>query len=135
MASRVMGMSERNQIMFTSEAFKQIVDMTDNANMVSHFMKFEDVEIKHKLKVNVFQYIDSSNPVINNTVPTDLVMKKKMKEITNKMKGIGLGIPGFDEEQFEKQQLVDFMERLANSLIDLTKMSKVIEIKSDDNQN
>lgn len=135
MASRVMGMSERNQIMFTSEAFKQIVDMTDNANMVSHFMKFEDVEIKHKLKVNVFQYIDSSNPVINNTVPTDLVMKKKMKEITNKMKGIGLGIPGLDEEQFEKQQLVDFMERLANSLIDLTKMSKVIEIKSDDNQN
>jgi len=132
MASRVMEMSERNQIMFTTEAFNQIVDMTDNANMISHFAKFEDVEIKHKLKVNVFQYIDSMNPCVNNMAPSDLLIKERMKEITNRVKNIGLVIPGINDDQCDKNQMVDYIENLINAI---TKLTDVVKIESSNNNN
>jgi class 3 adenylate cyclase len=40
-ASRVMGLADRGQIMFTEEAYRQIIDMVDDPNLVDRFTEFK----------------------------------------------------------------------------------------------
>lgn len=58
MAARVMGLVGRNQIAFTADAYKQIVDLVDDPYLVDRFIEYPEVSIKHDAKLTVYQYID-----------------------------------------------------------------------------
>lgn len=117
MAARVMGVADRNQIMFTEEAHTQIVDMVDDPHFVDLFRQFSDIELKHNVTVNVYHFVDKSFPFLNTEPPEDLTLKKRAKDALGKMTAIGFPIP--DMEKFKKDQnktkLVEFIERMAET--------------------
>jgi class 3 adenylate cyclase len=82
MAARVMGLADRNQIMFTDEAHKQIVDVTADPDFADRFVEFAGVEIKHGVKINAFQYTDKSLPFLDSGLPSALehLLYARMKE-------------------------------------------------------
>ena len=55
-----------------------------------------------------------------------------MKEITNRVKNIGLVIPGINDDQCDKNQMVDYIENLINAI---TKLTDVVKIESSNNNN
>jgi hypothetical protein len=75
MAARVMNLGDPSQIMFTSEAHKQFLDLSTEQNL---FHELKDIEIKHGHKVTLFQYLNPSIPYLNSQInhpPTNLKIK------------------------------------------------------------
>jgi hypothetical protein len=112
MAARVMGFGERNHIMFTDEAFSQIVDMIDDPNMVDHFVTYADVEIKHKHKITIYQYKDADSQGLNNEPPTELVLKQRMNKIQEEWRSAGFGFPSVDMEKTDPKVMLDQVEAI-----------------------
>jgi class 3 adenylate cyclase len=124
MASRVMSIAERNQILFTSDAYAMIVDMVDDPKMVDHFVEFSNVDIKHGLKIKVYQYVDPSLPYLNSTPPADLMLKKRLKSLIDKMRSPGLGFPDIDLDQLDRKTLIDKAEHFINTMIEFDRKMK-----------
>ena len=114
LASRVMGLADRNQIIFMTHAYLQIIDMIDDPTFVSCFREFRDVQIKHNEKINVYQYIGRDETFINQQPPEDLMIKKRMFEAMRQMHSSGFPIPDPEVfEQLDKKSMVQLMERFA----------------------
>jgi formylglycine-generating enzyme required for sulfatase activity/class 3 adenylate cyclase len=88
MASRVMGCADRNQILFTEEAYTQLEQFFKGKK--SPFHKHEHVAIKFGLEISVFQYLDKTLKGLNNELITDFERKDQIEEISN---------PGKNEER------------------------------------
>ena len=101
MAARTMGLGERNQIIFTEEAYNLIIDMVDNPHLVDFFKQFTDIELKHDVKVNVYQFIDKKLLFLNSAPPNELLLYERAKTARDKMRAAGFQIP------------LDYVERLA----------------------
>jgi hypothetical protein len=93
LASRVMGLADRNQIIFTDEAYKQIVDMVDDPLLSDKFVSFSQVRIKHDLEISVFQYIDPEAAYLNSQPPENIVLMSKMKSTMEKLAAINPLLP------------------------------------------
>ena len=57
-AARVMSIAQDNQIFFSEYAYRQILDMVPR--VAARFIEYRDVEVKHGLLLNVYQYADKS---------------------------------------------------------------------------
>ncbi|MBF0378135.1 MAG: adenylate/guanylate cyclase domain-containing protein [Desulfamplus sp.] len=116
LAARVMGLADRNQIIFTEEAFHQIVDMVDDPHLVDHFTRYDQVSIKHNLKINVYQYKDEKTPFINSAQVEDLMLKQKANTAIKKLSAMGLPIPNGDLPDLDKRVMVDFLDKFCTSM-------------------
>jgi hypothetical protein len=85
MASRVMGLADRSQILFTYEAYRQIVDMVDDPFLDARFREYKNVEVKHGVKLNIYQYIEESQGFINSSVLKDIESINRDVSIINKI--------------------------------------------------
>lgn len=63
MAARVMDQADRNQIVFTAEAYSIYIDMIDKPNLDELFVRYSEVRLKHDVVVDIFQYIGESEYV------------------------------------------------------------------------
>lgn len=89
LAARAMGLADRNQIMFTEEAYGQIVDMVDDPHLVDRFVQFPEVEVKHDLRMTVYQYVDKSCSYLNSEPPELLTIRKKLESALGKLRSAG----------------------------------------------
>jgi len=124
MAARVMGLADRNQIMFTEEAYNQIVDMVDDPHLVDLFTEFAEVELKHNLKIKIYQFVDKSYPFLNTNPAEDLILKKRAKAVMDKMRAAGLPLPPTDLPEPAKTMMLEQMERMADVFSQLGKTAK-----------
>jgi len=109
MASRVMALADRNQILFTEEAYKQIIDMATDAGFLNQFVGFHNVPIKHGQKISVYQYTAPKDPCINNAAPDKLVVSKRFDENMRRMESMGFNFPGTPEEP-NLRSMLDVLE-------------------------
>jgi sulfatase modifying factor 1 len=58
MAARVMALADANQVFFTAEAFNQIVELVPNTDR--NFRKYRQAQIKHGLRIDVYQWVDET---------------------------------------------------------------------------
>lgn len=86
LASRVMGLADRNQIIFTEAGYRQIIDMITDPTFIKNFVEFKDIEIKHGEKVSVYQYVSTGEPFLNSVPPEDLVLRDRMQKSMNEMR-------------------------------------------------
>ena len=123
MASRVMGLAERNQIMFTADAHKQIVDMVDDSKLASHFVEYKYVNIKHGVHINIYQFTDSDLDFLNSDPPAELVLVQRAKVA---MKKITTGMPfeGVDPDDMDKERVTKQMEQIANMMGEFARIGK-----------
>lgn len=76
MASRVMSLGDNNSVILTEEAYKNIIDMTPGSKLEDDFKLYKGIEIKHGLKINIYQYTPKYD-YINNKSPKALIEKNK----------------------------------------------------------
>lgn len=112
MSSRVMGMADRNQIIFTKDAYDQLIDLIDIPDLYKEFIEYSDVEIKHGTKISLYHFIGQHEEYINAVVPERLYLGQRAKVISNMMKGISIG-----DERLDEKKLLDFFEGFAASMI------------------
>jgi formylglycine-generating enzyme required for sulfatase activity/class 3 adenylate cyclase len=63
LASRVMGVADVNQILFSEDAYRQITEMISGAEQ--RFVAYKGVVVKHGLTLTVYQYIDKTLKGLN----------------------------------------------------------------------
>lgn len=126
MAARVMGLADRNQIMFTEEAHHQIVDMVDNPHLVDLFAEFRDIDLKHNLKINAYQYVDKNLKFLNVSAPEDLTLKNRAKTAMDKMRAAGFPMPPTDIPDGAKSMLIEQMEKMADAFSQMGGAAKAI---------
>ena len=96
-ASRVMGLCDRNQIIFSDHAFQQLIDLVDDDHMDENFQSYHNVRIKHGDEISVYQYINPKNNLINRQPPLQLSLMKRTEELNQRMNNSGLGTPDFQK--------------------------------------
>jgi hypothetical protein len=99
LAARVMGLGDKNQILFTEESYNQIVDMVDDADLSTRFVEYKKVRIKHDLEVKVYQYKGEEEEYINANPPEKISSTSHMAESAEQL-------------AIAKQQLAEYKERL-----------------------
>jgi len=124
-AARVMGLVDAGQICFTQSAYRQIVDLVDDADLVDKFVEFKNVRIKHGLSIDVYQFIGESENGLSVTVPTDLKLMREMQAATELMKSAGMPMPMFDQE-FDPEKIGKLKNTLATAM---GSMSAIIAAK------
>ena len=105
MASRVMGMADRNQIIFTKEAYDQLVDLIDIPDLYKQFVEYSDIEIKHGTKISVYHFIGQLEEYLNGVVPEKLYIGQRSNLISKKMKSINLS-----NEPLDEKRMLEFFE-------------------------
>ncbi len=70
MAARVMNLADRNQIVFTDEAHRKIIDLVDKLAPDDQFMRYPQVRLKHDVVMDVYQYLGEG--VVVNPKPLDV---------------------------------------------------------------
>jgi len=85
LASRVMGLGDSGQILFTEDAYRQIVDTSEDASLWKRFVEFEGVRIKHGLKLKVYQYKGQGEPYINANVPEKISSMGSAPELAEQL--------------------------------------------------
>ena len=113
MAARAMGQADRNQIVLTQEAYTQLIEMDEDATFADKFQAFE-VELKHGVQVQVYQYRNQSDSFVNSSPPRDLMHAKRIEEVMNSLRQSGWPMP--DQRAFDKidkDKMLDSMEAFA----------------------
>jgi class 3 adenylate cyclase len=117
MASRVMGLGDSNQILFTEEAFRHIIDMVNDPNFIDHFIEFKNMRIKHDLRINVYQFVDRDLESLNSDPPTGLVLQKRSVEAMQRMRAVGFSLPDLDSPAIDREAQIGLMETISNMML------------------
>jgi len=89
LAARVMALADRSQILFSEDAYRQIVDMVDDPNLVDRFKEYANVKIKHDLKIAAYHYVGQGEPYINGLPPVGLDVLTRFGHIMDSIPAFG----------------------------------------------
>lgn len=106
LAARVMSLADGNQILFEADAFKQMVDMVDDPSLNTQFREYQGAEVKHGLKVSVYQYV-GPEPFINAAPPSQLILAEKVSRLHELIDWSSLLPPGIDRKKILDMELND----------------------------
>lgn len=130
MAARVMGIADANQIIFTDEAYHQLIDMVDDPTMDEKFIEYDGVKIKHGIKISIYQYIDQAVEGLNVSPNEALALKQKMKNLMDQFGEMGFPMPSFLDETEEQgegaDKFVGMIEKFATVLQETKSHSDLI---------
>jgi class 3 adenylate cyclase len=115
LAARVMGLADKDQIIFTKDAYQQIIDMVDDPNLVDRFVEFGGVNIKHDIKIEVYHYKGEGEPYINTNPPKDLDFLQRMDKATSTLSTLGFPTPNTFRDS-DSNLIVGAIETMANVL-------------------
>jgi formylglycine-generating enzyme required for sulfatase activity/class 3 adenylate cyclase len=82
MAARVMGRADGNQVFFTERGYVELADLVKGVDR--KFRKYVNVEIKHNLRITVYQYIEEGQVGIDVSPRADL----ESVQVTDKSKDL-----------------------------------------------
>lgn len=122
MASRVMGLFDSNQIGFTEEAYRQIIDMVTDPYFIEHFAEFPKARVKHGLELDVYQFVDSSCEYLNSDPPSELVLDSRMRSIAERMEELMFGSDSVFLKRLEgadREARIEVMEKMAELMTQL----------------
>jgi hypothetical protein len=114
MATRVMGMGDKNQIMFTEEAYRQIIDMIDDPLLVERFREYKEVRIKHDVRINVYQYLGEGEAYINSELPEDLSLMVRAEAMMKSMEKVGNVMSASAESPSSMKDALTILESLVS---------------------
>jgi hypothetical protein len=78
-ASRVMGLGDRQQILLTEAAYKNMIDMTEDTALESKFVAHGPIEVKHDITLGVYQYVGAEGKFLNTTSPLQVNIQQHLK--------------------------------------------------------
>lgn len=129
-ASRLTSEANRNQIILSEEAYKQLIDLEDDPNYQDNFFIVNNVNIKHNIVINIYIY----NPdleYINGHLSAKYLLRDKMELLKKSAKGSMELLDIFDDKK-DKSLLFGNMSEMLKLMGELTSMQeghKVIKLK------
>lgn len=127
LAARVMGIAGKNQIFFSEEGYRQIIDMVDDPHLDEKFTEFKNVRIKHNLRISVYQLTDDSLEYINSDVPKDLQDKLEMDAAMGSLGKLGFPNPADSDGEIDRKKFAAATGMLVDAMTNLTKSATVID--------
>ncbi|MBW9055487.1 adenylate/guanylate cyclase domain-containing protein [Rhizobium mesosinicum] len=130
LAARVMAEADGGQILFTEEAYTNIIDLVGDSHLDEKFVLHPDVRIKNG-KINIYQYIDSSLDYLNGNPPADIAMSTRARNAMSAISGM-FPLPVMPEDgpgPAELEKMVQAIEVVGKALNDLN-LPKIIDQKS-----
>ena len=123
-----MGLADRNQILFTEDAYRQLIDMFDDPGLDENFTEYTNVKIKHGLKINVFQYAEDDLEGLNSFPNEELELKERTVNVMNQFKGLGFNFPTmFDDdfgEKIDQSKMIGLIEKSGEAMQQNTLLPK-----------
>lgn len=111
-ASRVMGIADGQQIIFTNDAFRNIIDMTEDTQLESKFVSHGKVIVKHDLSVDVCQYIGNGENFLNTSIPDLVTIALKQKSIGENNPIFSASEPKSPSEMIKHLEVMDVLKDL-----------------------
>jgi class 3 adenylate cyclase len=81
LASRVMGFGDRQQVLLTEEAYKNMIDMTEDTDLESKFKTHGKMQVKHNVTVGIYQYVGAGDNFINTKAPIQVELQTQLDAI------------------------------------------------------
>lgn len=79
-AERIMGLVDGMQIIFSEEAYTNLIDLTTDTDLESKFELFENIPVKHGIKLNVYQYRPKDKEFINCSDSQQLILEAQVQK-------------------------------------------------------
>jgi hypothetical protein len=80
-AARVMSLADRQQIIFTLDAYRNLIDMTEDTTLEDRFVLHGAVSVKHKVTLDICQYVGGGENYLNRDVPLDIAISVRQREL------------------------------------------------------
>jgi Adenylate and Guanylate cyclase catalytic domain len=133
-AARIMSFSDGGMILLTADAHNQIIDLTEDSEMLKNFVEIQDIKIKHGITISIYQYI-GDEPYLRKNLPKNLHKMQRMEALTKKMDEIMPmpGIFGADRQNINEkdaEKILESTEALIEGITNLfigNKRERVIE--------
>lgn len=90
LAARIMGKADADQILFSDDAYWQLIDLVEDPHMDEKFRRYENVRIKHGEKISIYQYIGSGSELFNKDPVEGLDMGERLERLRGKMADFGM---------------------------------------------
>ena len=116
-AARIMDLADGMQILFSEQAYNNLIDMTPNTTLEESFHEYKGIEVKHNLKIDVYQYC-SGDDFINREEPDDLKLHQKLAEMEKRMKRFLPLIGGDFSKKERTEKMLSFFEAFGDLLED-----------------
>lgn len=97
-ASRIMSLCDKQTILFSDEAYKNLIDMAEDTTIENRFNKYSDIRIKHDVLVDVYQYVGDGENYINRETPEHI-------EVLQKTFALSKDVPSFSINMNNSQRL------------------------------
>ncbi len=82
-ANLVMGIADRQQIIFTEESYNNLIDMTEDTKLEKKFTQHGKIRVKHDLEIDVCQYTGSGENFLNKETPAQILDLQKKDTIAS----------------------------------------------------
>lgn len=125
MAARIMAMGDAGTVLFTQEAYKQLIDMVDDPTLVDRFAGYCGIKIKHGEKIDVYQFLGETGAGVNPNISKDLELHIRGQNVIDGLAGI---IPLMSKID-DRQGAVEMMEVYAGALSRALSASDVVQKK------
>jgi hypothetical protein len=120
LASRVMGQADGMNVLFTKDAYRNLVDMTTDTTLEEQFREYANIKIKHGLSLDLYQYRPKDQSAVNIQEPYSLKFSQKFSSLSSSM-----GMPTMDRlGQMERKEQSAAMEEI------LDMMGRVVALTS-----
>lgn len=118
MAGRVMGVAGARQILFTKDAYTQLINMVDDAFMDEKFRAYPHTKVKHGVDIDIYQYCEEGLDYLNTAPPEKLEFVMKASDTIEKLNTL-LGFPMLMKTDLDKDVMLGAMEAFVQALGDL----------------
>jgi hypothetical protein len=78
-ASRVMGYGDNQQVLLTEDAYKNMIDMTEDTDLESKFKSHGKMPVKHNVVIGIYQYVGADDNFINTQVPMQVELQTQIE--------------------------------------------------------
>jgi class 3 adenylate cyclase len=109
-ASRVMGLADRQQIIFTLDAYNNIIDMTEDTTLEDSFIKHGNVNVKHDISVSVCQYIGKGENYLNKDVPVQIDISQRENILKKSSPLFADNNPKSPAEQLKRLEVLEILK-------------------------
>jgi hypothetical protein len=116
LSARVMNEADPNQILLADHTYSQLIDLVDDPALSDQFRGFDDIAVKHGLRIGLFQYVNAEDSHLNVEPPSDPVLQREMVDASE---GLGLPIPTPDGDRIAQGRAVVEAIKLMGALGDV----------------
>lgn len=120
-----MSYANYNQIVFSEEAYNQIIDLVNKPDLIDNFIEYKNILIKHDKRINIYQYKELSENYINSEPSTDLIFSDKLQNTRNIMKSfIKRDFDNELQDEISKIEELEFLNTFAELVCSLYKIKQ-----------